>query len=496
MPVVTVRFQRYRAEPAMSVDCDSKTMKGYFQFNRYQKKVKKGLNHFMKEEIRDPKNKKIVPFLQEGEPDDITELDDLIKESLIQEADELEAQLNADPRLKGAAVSDELFSSIVDQLKEQGDWEEETEEQEADPIEKIGGEEKTAQSGLMKQDAVRAEKQEMQSVQNSIDIDSSNEMATNREREVEQVSIAGSDVADGKAQNRVVELSEEKGKIVDGKHQENLEKKGFKRTHKFGRKAKQKETVAEIEIENEMKQEDSSADAKSLEELYAMLPEEDRRAMELGRQAEQEKRRKAQKKKKRRKIYRNGGIVAATLALVFTVSMSTDASRRLILNAWDVVTYNFNFQVRTNYAEDGYQVRSKSKEEVEAIGEICKRLGVPSIDLEELPKGMDYQSYDIQDDNMEATLFYSYKENVFTVTIINIALEGAAYYMMDEAAEFQGTVITDQEFEVKLWKTNQNKEEDEWVYIAEIAYEDYRYILNGMVSLDEMKNIAKSAFIF
>ena len=53
------------------------------------------------------------------------ELEALLKEDLMREADELEAQLNSDPDLMGVGASDDLFLKIVGELKEKGLWEEE-----------------------------------------------------------------------------------------------------------------------------------------------------------------------------------------------------------------------------------------------------------------------------------------------------------------------------------------------------------------------------------
>ena len=79
-----------------------------------------------------------------GTPDaegfDDTEVDEWIREEIMREADELEARLNSDPKLIGVGASDDLFAKIVGSLKEQGIWEEDEEEIDAEEAENIESE--------------------------------------------------------------------------------------------------------------------------------------------------------------------------------------------------------------------------------------------------------------------------------------------------------------------------------------------------------------------
>lgn len=87
----------------------------------------------MKEERR-KQNNKIIPFdtgsIDEGNhtQDESSlgdaELDALLRESFMREADEEEKRLNRKPELRGVGASKDLFLSIVEKLKEEGVWEE------------------------------------------------------------------------------------------------------------------------------------------------------------------------------------------------------------------------------------------------------------------------------------------------------------------------------------------------------------------------------------
>ena len=153
-------------------------------------------------------NRKIIPLQFDQNEQMDRELDALLKEDLMREADEIEAQLNSDPELMGMGASDDLFLKIVGELKEKGIWEE------------------------------------------------------------EEPEISGSEMTE----------------------QENASEK------------------TEPEVSRNMEEPD-------LEALYAMMPEEDRRALETGRRVEQEqeilRQKKEHRKKIMRRVVRRGGTAAA-----------------------------------------------------------------------------------------------------------------------------------------------------------------------------------------
>lgn len=350
------------------------------------------------------KDSKIVPFQTEEELLTDPEIDQMVKESLMQEADELEELLERDPKLAGVGASDDLFQVIVGKLKEQNLWEED------------GG-------------AAPSEKPESTAA------------------DTEKIS------------------------------------------------AQEKSGAGELEAQEIQEIQGSAAAKKSLEELYALLPEEDRRAMELGRNLEKKRQQRAARRKKRGRLLRYGGASAALLAVVFGISMTSKANRRLVLKVWNVVAMNFNFHMQTDYSGEEEQVRSKSREEAAAMKEISESLGVPCISLEDLPEGMEYNSYDIVTDTAEAVLFYTYRDTFFSVTIVNFDAEGSTYYVMDERTDLVEEITTEQYFEAQIWETNLDMGEENRTYIAEINHENCRYILNGKLSLEEMEIIVKNAYI-
>lgn len=325
---------------------------------------------------------KISPFDITDEMLEDPGLDAFLKESLKQEADEIEAEIEEDLSLRGIGASDDMFDAIVEELKEQGIWEEES------------ASEKVEQNPALEQD------------------------------------------------------------------------------------------------------EETEAVAESLESLYAKLPLEDREALELGRKAVQKEQKRKIRRRKRNKILKRGGTVAAALAVVFGLSMTSEANRRLVLRAWEGLMYNFNFRVSTNYLPED-EVRSKTREEQAALQDIEERLGASAIDLEYLPEGMEYDNYMIAENGREANIYYLYQKGIFGVNITNMQnmdSNSSAYVALMQKAVVVNTAKNEQDIEITIYETDRDLEKP--MYAAEFVHNDFRYFMSGLNSQEEMEKIAKFMLIF
>lgn len=336
-------------------------------------------------------NRKIIPLQFDQNEQMDKELDALLKEDLMREADEIEAQLNSDPELIGMGASDDLFLKIVGELKEKGIWEEE------EPESEISGSEMTEQGNVSEK--------------------------------------------------------------------------------------------TEPEVSRNM-------EGPDLEALYAMMPEEDRRALETGRRVEQEQEIQRQKKEHRKKIMsrvvRRGGTAAAVLALVFGVSMTSEANRRLVSQVWDAVISNFGLRMTTNYVDEENFVRSRDKEEISDFRKVSEELGIAEMDLGYLPEGMEYLNCEMDKETGFATMFYSYQEKIFRITMIKKDDEGVFYYALDNPSELESIFTDSQEIEVKMGVAN--KENETEAYLAQLEYNGCSFYLNGIISLDEMEKIVKNIY--
>lgn len=324
-----------------------------------------------KDNKKQEKKDKIMSFKITEDMLSDSELDLFLKESLIREADEIEKALNEEEVLRGVGVSDDLFQSIVDKLKEQGVWEE-AQESEQD--------------------------------------------------------------------------------------------------------------VPSSALKPESKEQDA---------IYSMLSEEDRLNIEAGKKYRIQEELRRKKRKKRAKIIKRGSVAAAAIAVVFGLSMTSDANRRLMLKAWDGLMFNLNYRVSTNYVSQK-SVRSKVEEEIQAVEDIKAKLGAATIEFEYLPKGMKYVGYEVFDHNKGAYIFYSWEDKIFSISVTYMAgtnQDSSSYFVFNQNTKLADTVKNEQNIMIHILETDQELEKP--LYAAEVTYKDFRYIMNGMSSLEEMKKIAK-----
>ncbi len=209
-----------------------------------------------------------------------------------------------------------------------------------------------------------------------------------------------------------------------------------------------------------------------------------------------------------------------------------------MLKAWDGLMFNLNYRVSTDYVELE-SARSKTKEEIAALEDIRKKLGAAVVEFAYLPKKVKYEGYDILEHGKGAYIFYSWGDTIISVaithvsstnqdgsfysvfdqiadnvdtirnekgayifyswgdTIISVAIthvsstnqDGSFYSVFDQIADNVDTIRNEQNIEIHILETDQ--ELDMPVYVAEVQYNDFRYIINGMSSLEELTKVAK-----
>ena len=337
---------------------------------------------------------KIRPISFSMEEIEDPEIDEMTRESLMQEADQLEEELNNDPELMGVGASDDLFLSIVNKLKEQGVWEEENAE---DP-----------------------------DVKSSSDVDETYE-----------------------AEKNVVES-------VDN--------------------------IPEIE-ESCAKQED----------IYRMLSEEDLQALMLGREVARQKEEKKIRKQRQRRNVRRIASVAAVFVVVFMVGMTSEANRRLVLNAWDAVMTMAGFKMETDYVENEKIIRAQDEEERLAWEEAEEKLGISALLFTYMSEEMFFLQYEIVEEMNTATYLYAYNDNILEIKVINVTRfenNGSVYLVRDENAMLETSILIDKNVEVEIWQTDMDLEMPS--YLCEFEYNGCRYVISGMIPLEEIKKIIKN----
>ena len=221
---------------------------------------------------------------------------------------------------------------------------------------------------------------------------------------------------------------------------------------------------------------------QDLEKLYSMLPKEDQEALKLGRAVSEKKKRRSVKRKKRLKILKRAGVAAAMLVLVFGISMTSDANRKLVMQVWDGVAERFGVRIRMNY-DSGGVLESQRKEEREAIEEIKERTGIVEINFAYLPVGMQFRNYTIDNVTDEVKVYYSYKDIIFYLLVCHSENETVAYSYLDGEYNFKEDYVNNQNIEIEIWEAKHTN--GEMVYAAVFQYGEYIYMCNGELEYPE-----------
>ena len=424
-----------------------------------------------------------------------TELDALLEEELKREADELEARLNSDPKLIGVGASDDLFAKIVGSLKEQGVWEEDEKAVKAQEDE--AGEEDAEKSGKTKDEVQETEAEYKNGKSGAGEKIEPEKEATERAKRMEQQSAAAAEKTDravkentgSPAEKKEAKAAEEKTKKgieknIEENTEENTAASADGNTQKI-RKIESNEAEEKNATENVVFSDDKERETKSgSEEAYLQLSEADRRAMEYGYQMQQKDAEKKVRRKKRRKLAKRAGITAAALVAVFGVSMTSDANRRYVLEAWNTVAGSLGMKTSINYLENE-ALREPDIEEQRVEKELREKLKIEPIEFKYLPKGWRISSYNIDEKAGIGNIFYSNGNLWLNVLVQKEVDESVFYNQYDENAEKIEAVKNEQEIQIELYKMQDGS------YVGTFMKDRSFYSCSSKLPYNEMKNILK-----
>ncbi|MEF2594903.1 MAG: DUF4367 domain-containing protein [Lachnospiraceae bacterium] len=328
--------------------------------------------------------------------------------------------------------------------------------------------------------------------------------AAKRGKRMEQQSAAAAEKTDrvvevntgSPAEKKEAKAAEEKTKKrieknIEENTEENTAASADENTQKI-RKIESNETEEKNATENVAFSDDKERETKAgSEEAYSQLSEADRRAMEYGYQMQQKDAEKKVRRKKRRKIAKRAGITAAALMAVFGVSMTSDANRRYVLEAWNTVAEKVGMRTGVNYLEED-PIRLGDTEEERAQEDVREKLKIRPVKFDYLPEGWNFSSYEINKEADFGIFFYTNGEHWFSVYMKKNASNNVSYYQMDGEEGVIEIVENSQNIKIQLQKTqNENKE----MYSASFQEDDASYYCNGDVAYEEMKKVAKYLII-
>lgn len=444
-------------------------------------------------------------------------MDEALRESIKREADELEARLNNDPAMKGIGASEDMFEKIVASLKEMGVWEEEetdgslTAERETCTLEsekRLEGEQPASETGDVAAEKtlseIRSEKRQEQDLElgeKSMEAETMGEKAK---------TVCGAEIGQAEQISSVFGNELEKNpseqesginQIKEKMEMKDREEKNVPETNSGNGAALEKDTTLEDEnsaIDKEADQKateipEKSVDGRDLEILYQLLPEEDRKALELGYRVKREKEERGRRQRKRFSIIKRVGIVAASVVVVFSVSMTGEANRRLVLQVWEAVVENFGARVSIDYVDIEKYVESRDMAEYQAVQDIHEKLKFSPIYFRYLPENMKFLNYEVQVDWNCATVFYEYEDTIMSVQMIKNTSDRTSYFQVDGTISETKLFKNDQDIEIELKEIKNGNEKS---YIAQFESDECSYIIDGIIPYDEMEKLVKNIIIF
>lgn len=225
------------------------------------------------------------------------------------------------------------------------------------------------------------------------------------------------------------------------------------------------------EMMADMMQRIAEEDEKNAKSAEMLLSEDDREALELGRKTRA-------RRKKSRKVLLRTGIAAAVLAIVLGGSMSIEANRIRLLNAWNFL----QGKEAVLRIENDEELGEYDAHLLEVYAEILDKTGIHPIDFVYTTKELELINY-IADDALEyALMFYQYGDTVLNVDMMKKEEQSKKMDIFD------GEVLENFEIETEFGTVSAMEiaaPDGEKDYIAQIVYDNCQYAIYGTLPREE-----------
>lgn len=213
------------------------------------------------------------------------------------------------------------------------------------------------------------------------------------------------------------------------------------------------------------------------ERLYALLPEEDRKALEIGRKVQR------QKKTKKRKTYI---ALAAVLILTLAIGVTSLGGPERVIRLLKMSIKDREVEKVTS-GEDSY-ISVKSKEE-EAYQEVGDEFETELVKITLRPKGMEFRGQNLDQTIQMAELSYDYKGERI-VYFINASYKESSWGIDIEDQKISQKVINTKRCSIDMTEYDVEGKSKfaasfsykglEYYLIGAMKEEDFLYILNNL----------------
>ncbi len=226
------------------------------------------------------------------------------------------------------------------------------------------------------------------------------------------------------------------------------------------------------------------------EKVYAQLSEEDRKALELGkemmRKEEEASEQKVEYRKKKPKFYL---VLAAVLILVMALGVTSVGGPERVLRMVKSIVGEREV-VKTNSSEENMIISEEDEEE--AWQKIKETFGAEPVRIVNYPQIMMFEKLVLDPQMQTAEMIYKYDGKTF-ICLINAAYAKSSLGIDVEdkiinqySIEARGVTIDIKEYEVKDTKEKHAS--------AKFANEGLEYFLVGAINAEEMKKIVKNFY--
>lgn len=243
-----------------------------------------------------------------------------------------------------------------------------------------------------------------------------------------------------------------------------------------------------------------------------MLSEEDQEALRLGRELQMlnVKENEAEKESgnaesggagrigktvRFRRKKRTYVLLAFVAVLVLAMGMTAIGGQPFVSEVFNqLLAGRENININSSNSDEGEVIPAENDPEEQAYQEIKDEFGFEAVRLNELPDGTEFIEYTYDKNNEEILLLYSINGNILEYRIYpNFRNKSIGYDVEDELInEFSITVsqIPVLISEFKISNTDRSQ------FMAQFSYEETYYIINGIVSQEQMEEIIKNLNFF
>lgn len=199
----------------------------------------------------------------------------------------------------------------------------------------------------------------------------------------------------------------------------------------------------------------------------------------------QEEQKEKQKRTVRRKTLQWAAVMVVTLVGIFGMSMTSQANRIFLVQKVEEF-----FGKRTDITVQNDKIMETEMDDIKAQEEIEKALEVSVPRFYYKPEGMEFSGYEIFSETGAAKLYYNYRDDIITFSVIGNA-ENAATNTSIDGKIIDKVSLNRNNVEIELWELS-NEVNDEKAFSAQWIFKNTYYLLSGNIDQDQIKKIVEN----